>query len=774
MVKKRKEQKVVVTWEAKASEDVTRINNQIKKNFEDAAKAIERGGVAGVQEFKRLKSETRDLQGELRGIQKGFKDAGRSAPDFVKKATDRMDDLNRALREGSQNVRDFDDEFSQASQRVALAGDVETGARTLGGTVGAFGGVAGQQVERGVAVLSEIPASMEAIGRLKPAIAGLPDALKSVVSGLGPTGLGLTAVAGVAAATFLILSNEMNKAKKEAEEFAAQQTEAIKASFDLRKALQAEDLGTAGQQFNQTMEDRERILSTIAEQEERLNQLLITRIRRLEGVSAAEAQIMIDEENRAFQLANTGAQINATRKEIEKLNDELGPLDETLREQIVTVREEGFTLKEVTEAVQQATEAEQERATELLKQAENARALSLQQAALMDAGTEQLQDRLTAIAEEREAIRAAIEVLNSNVEQTEDVTAAITSYNEQLSKLGTEQDFINNQALQAAQIREQQAAQEERLADLAEKRAKAQEDLIDIEEQSLEERATLEQKFADDLVDLSKRAADESAKALANLESRLADLNKSLTREIEKGQRDRAKKELDARIKAQQAEVDAFAKHNQKLQDIQQSAFEEEEDARQTKDFRAIFNMRRAARRNIQAEQRDFVRSRKQANVENQRARDERLRNFEQERQERLIKFNQDILDTRNKFAQEQVLARQNAIQTVAMRRQQFAQELIDLQQKQAMELQLRRQTFYEETGMIMELERLASSAFGRIQSFAAGAGLGAFAGAGAGFSTTTTNQNSVTGNVTVNAAANQSSTEIGQAAAQALGALVI
>ena len=112
-------------------------------------------------------------------------------------------------------LEEADASFSATTKNVALAGDVESNLRTVGGGLGAAG-LGG--VERGIGMAAEAPAVIEALPRLKESFKGMPATIDAASAALGMSstafmGIGIAIAAALVA--FKIFTNGINKANDE-------------------------------------------------------------------------------------------------------------------------------------------------------------------------------------------------------------------------------------------------------------------------------------------------------------------------------------------------------------------------------------------------------------------------------------------------------------------------------------------------------------------------------------------------------------------------------
>ena len=155
--------------------------DRLRKAQEKVALAVREGKVAadvGAKSLSRLEKKERDLIKVNRVLDASF---GKTT-DEIEKQKQAADDLTRTLAR-------LDEANSRNRQEIGIAGDVGSAGRTIGGAIGAIGGDAGRGIESAIAALSELPDSLEAIGQLKPALAGLPAVTTKVTNAIGLGGL---------------------------------------------------------------------------------------------------------------------------------------------------------------------------------------------------------------------------------------------------------------------------------------------------------------------------------------------------------------------------------------------------------------------------------------------------------------------------------------------------------------------------------------------------------------------------------------------------------
>ena len=728
--KKKTEQEIILQYKVEQSAEVKAANDAIKKSLDDVAKAAKVGGVAGAQEFKRLTNEGKKLEREMKDIRKGFDSVGSDAPDELQKIIDKAEQLNKTIRKGAGDVRDFDDEFGKSRQRVALAGDVESQARTVGGAIGVVGG---RGAEQAIGLGAEIPALVEALPLLKESLRGLPDAARSAAASIGTVGLGLGAAIIAAGAAFAIAA----KGWKE-------QTEYLKSLNEVQNQYIEDTVSGTREQAEATLTNAQ---TQKAVAQANYDQAVI------DLAAARQVEQNMDIGRRGILAVGAllvETPISVLEKDVKKWNGELTKTDEIIRVYTQGLAENAFQTETATQAIERQNAAIAEQNAVAIDLAKFRGDAIRTQQGLEAMSVEALEARNQAIENELTILETEKQLIIDNAEVTDDLIGTLETYNRQLALLRIEQDSINNTVIEAARAREAEAesiglleqAAERFVAKNIEQTAKFEA----ITKAQLEKRIEIEKRHADDLIAISQKAEEESAKALQRLQDKLADLSQDLGRDLEDAQRKGQRKVLEAQIEAQREQVQDFIDHNRSLQDIRREADENEIGLRQARDFRGVANARRQARIAMQKQQRTFLREQADKSKKLQQDASDRTREFAQEREDRLRKFQQATQDARMQYATEQVLARQNATSTVMTRRAQYNQELLDLQQQGMTAIGMRRQIAQAELGIMASVAQGANQLLGQLQSNVQG--IGAFAGSLT--SNITNNTNNTNANIQV------------------------
>lgn len=709
---KRTQQEVILKYlvEQSTQAKVEAANNAIKQSLVDIKKAAEVGGAVGASEMRRLAKSTKKLQKELLETEDGFSDIGSQAPRELQDVIDKVERLNKELAQSGKQVNKLDEEFGKVSKDVALAGDVESQARTIGGGIGALGG---RQAEQAIGTISELPAVIEALPKFKASLAGMPAAIDSAAKSIGVPGggLGLT----VALAGFTVVALAAREATKRLEDETRRGVATRKFAADVQSQSD-EELKAAALEQQRIITDS---TNAINANSDAFDTALATRRKENLEITAGGINVIATARKigQEFDLVADNASIvidaqNGYNNELKTAEANLATVNAEMATRNIGLEDEGKLLEQINERNNRVIENARIEGREIRTRNE-----------LSKQSTEQLNERNEAITEEIRILEIEQQRIRDNVDITKDAINVLTEYEKTLITLRDEQAFINESALGLAKTREEEATQTQALADeedrLARNRRQSLLETSALLKANFAERARIEQEHADALIAISEKAAEESVRALDKLENKLADLNRDLGRDLDDQQRKANRKSLEAQIEAQREQVQDLTDHTRTLQDIRRKADEDEFGLRQSRDFKAVFNARRQARIAIQDQQRDFVREQTDKNKERQQDINDRNREFAEERADRLRKFEQATSDARQQFAIEQSLAVQNAQNAIMIRRAQFTQELTDLQQSGLAALQLRRSLAEAELGIVRNLAANVGQLFGQIgQSF--------------------------------------------------------
>jgi hypothetical protein len=199
---------------ADAEQDLARVRKEqdkLTKEIREAGKVTDKTS----DEYKRLVSDLKDLTREERDLE-----------DQLRRTNDEFGERRRVLQ--------ANEEFGRVSQDVALAGDLESNLRTLGGAAGAAG-LGG--VERAIGLGAEVPAVIEALPRLQASFAGLPQTLNAAGAALGTSGTGLIGALGIGAIAIGAMALAWKKFSDDATKQAEQLSGVIEARLETQRLI---------------------------------------------------------------------------------------------------------------------------------------------------------------------------------------------------------------------------------------------------------------------------------------------------------------------------------------------------------------------------------------------------------------------------------------------------------------------------------------------------------------------------------------------------------
>jgi hypothetical protein len=286
---------------------------------QSAIKKTEKTIVGGLA--KAFSSVAKSAKKVANNISQGF--SFKKTNSEIKQTTAEMDELADSTQNAVLTAKELEDQFSRVSQRAAAFGDVESGARTLGGAVGGIGGTIGggaatEEIEKVTAAFAEIPAALEAIPRLTQRVGTLAVRMSSMIPVLstltpqlgaavaGITGMSVStatmvvaaipfiAVGAAIAALFFLFARSSKKAQKAAEEY-REVVEAQAQTFaQISQALEAGDVEGA----TDTLIAKEQELAEARKQSE----FLAAQWRRADGKRRKELEKAFNEQGQAIKV----------------------------------------------------------------------------------------------------------------------------------------------------------------------------------------------------------------------------------------------------------------------------------------------------------------------------------------------------------------------------------------------------------------------------------------------------------------------------------------
>jgi hypothetical protein len=422
-----------------------------------------------------------------------------------------------------------DQAFTRASKDVALAGDVESNIRTLGGAIGAMGGEAGRATEGLIAVGAEFPAVVEAAGRLPAALKGFPASMQAAVAAITGMEISLGTLA-VAAGVFVAAAAAAAFALKglsDASNEAADKVDAQRTAND--KYL--ESLSMTSGQIEEQIRLNEEALETNRKKQEFEKQI----------IEENKSEGLLEQLGDALGIVGaTGDQATDSLNELEQEEAELLATNEALAKSMnsseVAANDAAEAQKEQAMASEEAAKA-QEKQAEATKEVEKA---SEDAAKAVNESNKKIADLQSQIATEsariaqeevnkrREAANAINEFQEDNLKKRADIIKAFNrdeinaqkKFDADRKRLQADQDFKSLFELEENEEAERQeriAARDQQLQDL--------EDSIKVERKKLLEETKMKAKAGtNQLSNLHSQlnaeiaAKHEASKALVDVE----------------------------------------------------------------------------------------------------------------------------------------------------------------------------------------------------------------------------------------------------------------
>lgn len=695
--------------------------------------------------INRVDSEVDKLRDEFVALDKAAKRTAKTVPDaFDEKQIKRaVSNINRAERA----MLDYGDAASAAAKRTEALGDIDTNLsaiRGLGDFAGAGGAVAPLQVA------SEVAAAAEGFGRLGPAIqqvsnqaiegsaAGtkLASGLQSAIPGLTSSAanmatLGATAAGvGIAIGAVVLAFNKFNEA-------AQRQAEAFTAQFEARRNLSQEI--AAG------------------------------------SLTVEDAQSKLEEYNR--QLAASESVYADAQAAYDRFEDSFGAASAILK---VTSSQEDALSKAVNTA-RQDTENWQAQITELERAIEGgALAASTAAAAEDDLNKQRIatangiaqveQQLLAARSQSSDQIRSQIDNLNAQVAIIQQQELALRNAGEDTSALTQQIDVLGTTALRmktellpAAEAQEAMAksAEEakERFKEFGERLKRTRDDLIaateqyntdieNIQNRAYEQLAAAQEKYNEAQIDAAEKLADSQEDITEKLAEKIADLGVDAAKEAAEADREFRKERAEEIRDYQRDEQDAAQDHAKRLIDIRKDAAQAEEDAILSRDFKRLFEIRRNTGRQLEAANEEFneERAARQADLQEklgdianefaeeralrQQEYQERIAEAQQQAQEERAQIQEDYAERRAELAQnlqeERAAIQRERVEQIALRNEAIREELALIasghEQRLALEAQFQQR-------MLAQANNILSGGLGGLSLATGGAGLSGFGG---------------------------------------------
>lgn len=525
--------------------------------------------------LQRAKKRLADIAQEQEKLRNEFLRGERNADSFAKELGNLEKEarsLNKALDalEQPRNIDVRTDNFDRTSKDVSLAGDTESGLRTVGGAIGAFGGGG---AESAIGKGAELFAVVEALPRLKEAAAGMPATINAAGAALGTSGAGFIGAMGIAAvaigAVALAFKKFNDDAKKQADE--------LNAVVDARRGVAQDVAGGLGSDEATTRIDE------------------INRQREAEAALLAELQAAYDA-NITSQNALAEGVLRLTPQE-QALADQIKSSEAAIQGYNAEQQSLQTALERGALAANDAANAERELAAErtqgVLTDAAQAGELEATKLRLADATREQIDAELQGLEVRKASLEAELASLQASGDTSEEVQNRIKQLTESIGFLGEQATQL--EGLRSSAKTDKQVEAEKKLAAAREETSRASDKASQSETSSRRESRqrvssgkTIGGLFTggaarDAAGDSDKNAVDDARKKQQEIEQQyqdsLLEAQLAFNREQEKEAR-RAEFEL-AKIgrEAKRAEEDATRERNfAAAADVRESAADQKQD----------------------------------------------------------------------------------------------------------------------------------------------------------------------------------------------------
>lgn len=621
-------------------------------------KQSERQVTQGVRRIQERLDKLSDIQGalkkrlddgtiSLKGYQAGLKATEKEARE-LNRALNQIDPPTDVL---ADRLNTRNDRFDDVSRNVGFAGDVQS---NIGAGQALLDAAGAGGVSQGLGVAGEVVVLAEELPRLKESLAGMPDVARAAYQSIGPLGVGIAALATVAAVTFAELDRIAQENSKE-----------IKGAIEGFRELQQDIAkGLTSDEARQRLEE----LTKARDAEDKtLKAAESTYKNYIDSVGAGAIGVKAlsrEEETHAEQ-------VEISKSNLKDMNQELAGLEALLESSAL--------------AANDAAAAEAARTEALLSEAQTAGQTVAVQERARNATVAANESRLQAIDSETAAIQAEIAVLESSGNTSEEVAARIAELNGQLSQLGDESSFIKDTALDLARAREQEAEAQ-----------KAQEKAQADAQRAAERRASEIERAEQQIASARRKAADTTSKAKTKLSRTNADISTDLDRTftdiatktrrgIKQVQAEIAEAQFEAQLDNFQDEQTSLRQHYDTLEDIRTDALNSEEDLFRGRDFLGLRDLARDTERQRQQETTALEREQREQDIQLNQEIQDIERQGELKRQQRLE-------DGRDERADARLAARRKRIDA----REATRRDIIDAKEAARAEIALAQQTIQQ------------------------------------------------------------------------------
>jgi len=527
----------------KSAKELEKAGKGVDKQYAQTAKSLKEVARQGAlkkaaKDAAKLAIEGKDAAKAAKELAKVLAQAGASEKEVAKITAEyerqtqaiiraKEAEQSRQQAQGGAGIVSATERFDVTSRQVALAGDVESNVRTVGGAIGAFGGTG---VEGSIARAAEIPAVIEALPRLQDAIAGMPETITKFRTSLGLSGKGMLAAGGAAIALAVAMKVLGDEAQK--------QVDRVNNEVDQAKELaRIESLS-----LQELQAEREKNNQTILEEKAALEEAEAQRIKETETIQATDLF--------SFVLKDGEDAAEERKRQSQTEIDNIEEVNTTLEARIALLQQEGATATELASQARARVELEQELAT---------------------SGVDATNKRAEAINQEKAAIDAELQSLKASGDTSEETTKRIAELEKELEGLGAASQQVGQHLASGAAA----------AVDAAEKAAQASQDARAAQVQAVEQTSAANKKYSDTInklgADLSKASSklsrDQKDARDKLAEKTLANEQKA-ARQLGDKRRAIAEKTSDALLDAEKDRAKALEDLNDDIADKQASAIE--------------------------------------------------------------------------------------------------------------------------------------------------------------------------------------------------------
>lgn len=478
----------------------------------------------------------------------GFKDALAKLDREAKQLNSTLDRLEQPRKLDVQT-----DRFDAVSRDVSLAGDVGSNAATIGSVIG---GNAGAALGRA----GEFAEVVEALPRLKEAVAGMPATISAAAEALGTSTLGF----GAAALAVVGLGVALSELQKQAEET----RQAVQDSF---ASLQSD------------VEIRQEAARLTDEEQRARQESARIDLENAKAVRDSFDSVGDTVGDTAFALNDLAAALGFNQIGFSTAQESIDSASDAVDEAQRAYDTWTSVIDENTNAAVDAAAAEAElariRTQNVLTDAQQAGELASLRERVTSLTREQIDSELESLSLREASLRAELDVLRTSGDTSEQVASKIRQLTDTLEGLGNQASVLQS-ARATARSSEALKAAEKAEND----RTKTLEAAARKQEQAVQQAAKAQQNYSDSLRDIAQKTNDAFKDLRIDTGNRLEDL----------------------RIGARDDDIKAEMDYQHDLAKLREDARKNERDAVRSRDFAAISQSREAASEAMQERLNEF------------------------------------------------------------------------------------------------------------------------------------------------------------------------